>query len=83
MVPGNPHLPLFTRFQHQLQSEAHRIVAMEHDLKVKSKSSSLEHVSNDQAANAPETIKAATTRSIKGYRSELEVIICSKRYGHF
>lgn len=56
---------------------------MEQDLKVKSKSSNLEHISNDPAANAPEIIATATTPSIKGYRSELEVIICSKRYMHF
>lgn len=56
---------------------------MEQDLKVKSRSSNLEHVSNDPAANAPETITAATTRSIKGYKSELEVIICSKTIYEF
>lgn len=48
---------------------------MEQDLKIKSKSSNLEHVSNDPAAIAPEIVIADTTRSIKGYRSELEVIV--------
>lgn len=56
---------------------------MEQDLKVKYKSSNLEHISNDPAANAPEIIAAASTCSIKGYRSELEVMICSNRYRHF
>lgn len=48
---------------------------MEQDLKIRSKSSNLEHVSNDPAANAPEIMIADTTRSIQAYRSELEVIV--------
>lgn len=46
---------------------------MEQDPQIESKSSDLEHVSNDPAANAPEIIIADTTRFIEGYRSAPEV----------